>query len=124
VLLIGPSGSGKSDLLLRLIDRGFALVADDRVEVDGLVASAPAGLSGLIEVRGLGILRLPCVASATVALVVRLQRGERLPMPARYDDLDLPMIDIDPFPAAAPLLVELALDAVQGKAVHVTGAFA
>ena len=46
VLLLGPSGSGKSDLLLRLLDRGFALVADDRVDLQSGMASAPATLAG------------------------------------------------------------------------------
>ena len=96
MLLLGPSGAGKSDLLLRLIDRGFALVADDQVHVDNGYASAPAPLEGLVEARGLGIFRLPFRAQAKIALVVRLQRGERLPMPARYDDLDLPMVCLDP----------------------------
>src|SRR4051812_30268500 len=49
VLFLGPPGSGKSDLLLRLLDRGFVLVADDRVEIDGGVARAPETLSGLLE---------------------------------------------------------------------------
>jgi HPr kinase/phosphorylase len=124
VLLLGPPGSGKSDLLLRLIDRGFALVADDQVELRGIVASAPAALAGLIEIRTLGLLRMEFVAAAPLALVVRLQRGERMPMPARYDDLDLPMISVDPFPASAPLLVERALDGAQGRQGFVAGAFA
>ena len=76
VLLRGPSGAGKSDVALRLIDGGALLVADDRVElrmVDGrLMASAPAALAGLLEVRGLGIVRLPCDGPAEVGLVVDL----------------------------------------------------
>ncbi len=123
VLLLGPSGAGKSDLLLRLVDRGFALVADDLVELDDGFASAPDPLAGLVEARGLGILRLAHQARAKVALVVTLQRGERLPMPARYGDLDLPMVFLDPWPASAPLLVELALDGALGKLPFVTGAF-
>ena len=59
VLVLGPAGSGKSDLVLRLLDRGFDLVADDRVEIEHGMARAPASLAGLIEVRGLGLLRLP-----------------------------------------------------------------
>jgi len=123
VLLIGPSGAGKSDLLLRLIDRGYTLVADDQVEITGLTAAAPSGLAGLLEVRGLGIVRLPYAASIRLALVVMLQRGERMPMPTRYDDLDLPMVSVDPWTASAPLLVGLALAAVQGTQPFVTGAF-
>ncbi len=123
VLLLGEPGAGKSDLLLRLIDRGFTLVADDRVRIEGREASAPEALAGLLEVRGLGLLRLPFAASARLALVVRLARGERLPLPARYDDLDLPMVLLDPWPASAPIRVGLALDAVQGRGSFVTGAF-
>ena len=123
VLLLGPSGGGKSDLLLRLLDRGFALVADDQVEIEGRIARAPRALAGLVEARGLGIFRLPYLACAELALVVVLQRGERLPMPARYDDLDLPMVCLDPWRASAPLLVELALDGALGRVPYVSGAF-
>jgi len=76
VLLKGPSGSGKSDLALRLIDRGGMLVADDRAELfrDGtaLAARAPCALAGLLEIRGIGILELPYAASAKITLVVEL----------------------------------------------------
>jgi HPr kinase/phosphorylase len=123
VLILGPSGAGKSDLLLRLIDRGFDLVADDQVLIEAGHASAPQNLAGLVEARGLGILRMPYQARAVLALVVQLQRSDRLPMPARYDLLDLPMISIDPWPASAPYLVELALAGALGKQPFVTGAF-
>ncbi len=123
VLLLGPPGAGKSDLLLRLIDRGFSLVADDQVLIDGLLASPPSALAGLIEVRGLGLLRLPHLARARLALVVELRRGERLPGPGRYENLDLPVVLVDPWPASAPMLVELALEAAQGRGSFVTGAF-
>lgn len=123
VLLVGPPGAGKSDLLLRLIDRGFALVADDQVAVDGFWASAPASLAGLLEVRGLGIVRLPYVEGVTLSLAVRLERPQRLPIQARYDILDLPVISVDPFAASAPILVGLALDHMQGGMAFVTGAF-
>lgn len=123
VLLTGPSGSGKSDLLLRLLDRGFDLVADDQVVVRDGRASAPADLAGLLEVRGLGVVRRQFVASAALVLAVALRRGERLPLPVRYDVVDLPMVAIDPFQASAPLLVELALRAVSGRELFVAGAF-
>ncbi len=122
VLLVGPPGAGKSDLLLRLIDRGFLLVADDQVDIDGIVASAPAALSGLLEIRGLGIVRLPFLASVRLALVVRLGPAARLPEPARYHLIDLPMISLDPCAAAAPVVVGIALDGVQGSVRFVAGA--
>jgi HPr kinase/phosphorylase len=129
VLLLGPPGCGKSDLVLRLVDRGFSLVADDRVVLDGLTASAPLALAGLLEIRALGLLRMRFAPSATLALAVMLRRGERLPVPARYEFADVPMISVDPWPASAPILVALALDAVLGRAVlqdggaFVAGAF-
>jgi HPr kinase/phosphorylase len=123
VLIVGPSGAGKSDLLLRLIDRGFRLVADDQVLMDGLQARPPDSLAGLIEIRGLGIVRMAHLQSVRLALVVQLGRAERLPMQSRYEVLDLPMISVDPWAASAPLLVELALDGLQGKLSFVAGAF-
>ena len=93
VLLLGAPGSGKSELVLRLLDHGFRLVADDRVEVSGGVARAPAALAGLLEVRGLGIVRLPHEAQVRLALAVTLDPPEggweRMPCPARHAALDL-----------------------------------
>jgi HPr kinase/phosphorylase len=124
ILLLGPSGSGKSDLLLRLLDRGFALVADDQVEIEDGVAAAPPALAGMVEVRGLGILCLPCVTSARLVLVVALGEGERLPHPARDRRLGLPSVTLDPWTASAPQRVSLALDCALGRVAQVAGAFA
>ena len=88
VLLRGPSGSGKSDLALRLIDAGGCLVADDYTdlsEVGGqLVATAPPKLHGLLEVRGIGIIRLQAIPSATLIACIDLapiDKIERMPAP-------------------------------------------
>jgi len=124
VLLLGPSGAGKSNLLLRLLDRGFTLVADDQVEIDGLRASAPPNLAGLIEVRGLGILRLPYVDHAIVRLAIHLERGDRMPQTKHFSDLHIPMLYVDPQAAAAPQIVSLALDCVRGRLSLVAGALA
>src|SRR5690242_15333380 len=88
VLLGGPSGSGKSDLALRLIDAGARLVADDQSELsrrgDVLVVRAPATIFGLIEARGLGILRLDALGEASVALIAELVPADRIErMPPR-----------------------------------------
>jgi len=83
VLLRGPSGSGKSDLALRLIDGGACLVADDQVELaldaaGRVMAQAPRALAGLLEVRGIGILRMETARTAPVALVVDLEADDRV----------------------------------------------
>lgn len=94
ILIIGASGLGKSDLCLRLImERGARLVADDRVDlrnVEGqIVASAPEVLRGLLEVRGLGIIKQPYAPEAPVSLIVKLvgsyNEVERLPDPVFYE---------------------------------------
>lgn len=125
VLLLGPPGSGKSDLVLRLIDRGFALVADDRVEIENGHASAPAALAGLLEVRGLGILRLPYLARAELALAVTLGGAvPRLPAPAHDAALGVPVLALDARQASAPQVVALALDCALGRVAQRAGAFA
>lgn len=115
-LIMGPSGSGKSDLALRLIDRGAVLISDDRVRVHAtganLIASSPGALFGQIEIRGVGICTVPAQAEATVTLVVHLgAEQERLPEPAfeTIEGIALPLLRIDPHRASAPIKVEMAL---------------
>lgn len=119
VMLLGASGAGKSDLALRLIDRGATLVSDDYTQLvrDGAVlrASASATIAGRIEVRGIGIVTLPHHDDVPVALAVELgAESERLPDPrtADFAGVAVPAVAIDPRPASAPIKVELALAAV------------
>lgn len=120
VLLLGAPGAGKSDLLLRLLDHGYALVADDRVEIAGGVARAPSVLAGLIEVRGLGILRLPHLAEVRLALAVELAPSERLPRPERRHGL--PLVRVDAAQASAPARITAALRCILGELTLVEGA--
>jgi HPr kinase/phosphorylase len=123
VLLRGPSGSGKSDLALRLIDSGAALVADDQVLLEAqksesgqriLMASAPATLAGLLEIRGLGIVKHEVMASAPIWLVIDLDPItpiERMPKPetCQLEGVDLRRIALNPFEASTPAKVRVAL---------------
>jgi len=134
ILLRGPSGSGKSDLALRLIDQGATLVADDQclleVRDDGgrrrVFARAPETIAGAIEVRGLGIVSLPRTAEAPVALLVDMaapQTVERLPEAVEEELLGVavPRMALDPFETSAPAKLRLALKAARasvGKAAE------
>ena len=118
ILITGPSGSGKSDLTLRLLDRGFTLVSDDQTLVrrsgDRLIASAPATIAGKLEIRGIGIVEMDTVKDVPVALIVELT-GEiqRLPDDSRERPIlgvTLPLISVDAMTASAPSKVALGLD--------------
>ncbi|MFI4947228.1 MAG: HPr kinase/phosphorylase [Alphaproteobacteria bacterium] len=120
VLLRGASGSGKSDLGLRLIDAGARLVADDQSELcrrgAAIIVRAPAAIAGLLEVRGIGIVRLDALAEAPVALIVDLVERDALErLPERQSErilgIDLPLIQVAPFEVSAAAKLRLALRA-------------
>jgi serine kinase of HPr protein (carbohydrate metabolism regulator) len=120
LLLLGPSGSGKSDLALRLIEAGAALVADDLVRLEpeaGRLVARAHGAGGLIELRGQGIFRLPAMAAVTLDMAVALgpvdAAAERLPPPAwrRFAGIALPCFRLDPLAASAVARVRLLLTA-------------
>jgi serine kinase of HPr protein (carbohydrate metabolism regulator) len=118
VVISGPSGSGKSDLALRLLDRGFTLVSDDRTivkrEGDRLLASVPPNIAGKLEIRGIGIVDVETVNDVPIALLVELTSDiQRLPDDNRERPIlgvGLPLIGIDALAASAPSKVALALD--------------
>lgn len=125
VLVVGPPGSGKSDLVLRLIARGFDLVADDQVDIREGVVSCPPELAGMLEARGLGIVRLPYCRQANLALIVELGcPAERMPAPLAHPEFDRPVVRIDTAAASAPERVALALECALGLVGQVAGAFA
>ena len=124
VLITGISGSGKSDLSLRLLDRGFTLVSDDQTIVKKvgakLIASAPATISGKLEIRGVGIVDMETVKDVCVALLVQLTSDvQRLPDDSRERPIlgvNLPLVSVDAMTASAASKVALALDRLGLKA--------
>lgn len=124
VLFRGPSGSGKSDLALRLIEAGAQLVADDQTrlvrESERLVATAPDAIAGQLEVRGVGIVPVEATRRAPLVLVVDLvppEQVDRFPDHGRctYLGLSVPLIKLAPFEASTPAKVRLALKTVAAK---------
>lgn len=128
ILLRGPSGSGKSDLALRLIAAGASLVADDQVMLDdvgdSVIACAPPALAGLLEVRGLGIVRMTPGPPVRLWLVADLSTPDgvaRMPEPVQWEtrigsaESALAHLVLAPFEASAVAKLKLALDVAQGR---------
>lgn len=117
VMIEGLPGAGKSDLALRLIDRGAVLVTDDQAllarDGDRLIASPPATIAGKMEVRGLGIVERNHTGSAPVSLIVDLDgavdRMPDSPVTRMVAGVALPVVVLAAFEASAPIKVELAL---------------
>jgi serine kinase of HPr protein (carbohydrate metabolism regulator) len=108
ILILGESGSGKSDLALRLIACGAQLVADDRTELfmanGALMGRAPVSLAGLMEVRGLGIVALPFAAQAHVVLAVTLVETGQMPRLPQHEFYRMPPELALPDSAHPPLI--------------------
>ena len=119
ILIRGPSGSGKSDLALRLIDNNAKLVSDDQVlaivKNGEVVLSPPRSIAGKIEVRGVGVINMRYIKSSKLALVVDLvkksQAIERLPKKklTKLLGVNVPVIELIPFEASAVIKLKLAL---------------
>ena len=127
VLLFGKSGSGKSDLALRLLSRGAMLVADDQVtlhvEQGYLVASVHESIRGLLEIRGVGIAKYPVATRIPVMLAVNLvprEKMEHIPAPETYSALgiNIPMISIHGYDASSPDKVIAAFRALVNNTLH------
>lgn len=126
IVLRGPPGAGKSDLALRLIDGGARLVADDQVALrrrgDRVMVGAPDVIAGLIEIRGIGILRVERVAEAPLLLLVDLLpsgRVERMPE-GRVEPVlgrEIPLIELAPFEISAAAKLRLVCRALAARAL-------
>lgn len=123
ILISGRPGSGKSDLALRLIDRGAMLVSDDYTIIarsDGvLIASPPETISGRIEVRGIGLIEMAYETAVPVALVIDIDAPvPRMPEAGAtrlIADVAVPLFALSAHEASAPIKAELLLQAVVAK---------
>ena len=118
VLILGNSGQGKSDLALRLIDRGARLVADDRCDIwfdrGRLWCRPPENLAGKLEVRGIGIVDLPYIEEAALSIIVDLVSSDQVDrLPAQHMEellgCRISSITLAPFEASAPAKIKMAI---------------
>ena len=114
-MLLGESGIGKSDLALRLVDRGAKLVADDRVDLrrqgDFVIASSPKNIKGLIELRGVGIVNVDNIDEVAIKLVIKLisrQDVERMPEINYYNfmGINIRELSLHAFDNSTPIKIE------------------
>lgn len=117
VLIEGRSGEGKSDLALRLIDRGAVLVSDDYTictRTNGtLLGAAPPNIAGKIEVRGIGVIDMPHEDRLPIALLITIldspPRMPEGPKKRRIAGIDIPEVALAALEPSAPVKAELAL---------------
>ena len=118
VLLRGASGAGKSDLALRLIEAGAILVSDDQVALSRgphfISVAPPPTIAGLLEVRGLGIIKQPFRADVPLGLIVDLVPPQEVPRMPDAETVgllgfDIPCLKFAPFEASTPIKIKLAL---------------
>jgi HPr kinase/phosphorylase len=124
ILIRGPSGSGKSDLALRLIDDGAGLVADDQVVIKSvgqeLYLSPPESLSGLIEVRGVGVIKIEYFRDIRLCLIVELDpRNEIQRIPKIKEELIkkilVPVINMYAFESSVLAKIKIILGYLDKK---------
>ena len=124
ILIRGPAGSGKSDLALRLIDAGASLIADDYTKLEitngRVFVSPPESISGMMEIRGIGVMHIGTSGPAPLAMIVDLVRHElieRLPehLNTEIMGMAIPVIEVDPFEPSAAAKVRMALRAIKEK---------
>lgn len=121
VLILGDSGSGKSDLALRLIDNGATLISDDisicRKNSNNIYLYCPPEIKGLLEVREIGIITVPFVERIKLRLVVNLKsnNNERFPKDSSYRILGIkiPIINIEGKNSSAVAKIKVKLNEIR-----------
>jgi len=123
-LLRGPSGIGKSDLALRMMEYNSQLIADDRVDLtlEGgiLIAQAPTCLRGLLEVRGVGVIEVPYSNSIQILGIINLvgnNKIKRLPAPRTelLLGVEIPSYQLDPWEASTTTKVKILRGVISGS---------
>jgi HPr kinase/phosphorylase len=123
VLFRGPTGSGKSDLALRLIDGGARLIADDYTELSSesaiLMARAPETIRDLLEVRGIGILKIGGALQAELGVVIDLVTADQVERRPEDESIELlgirvPLFRLTPLEASCPAKVRLVVRQIKG----------
>ena len=124
ILIKGPSGSGKTDLALRLIESGGKLISDDQViikkKAERLFLSSPKELNGLMQLSGIGIVKVDYVQNIPLELVVKLQPFNVLdPFPIDREefikDFSIPALNLYSFAVSATSKIKIALDVQKNK---------
>ena len=121
VLILGDSGSGKSDLALRLIDSGATLISDDisicRKSSNNIYLHCPPEIKGLLEVREIGIITVPFVERIKLRLVVNLKsnNNERFPKDSSFRILGIkiPLINIEGKNSSAVAKIKVKLNEIR-----------
>lgn len=121
VLILGDSGSGKSDLALRLIDNGATLISDDisicRKNSNNIYLYCPPEIKGLLEVREIGIITVPFVERIRLRLVVNLKsnNNERFPKDSffRILGIKIPIINIEGKNSSAVAKIKVKLNEIR-----------
>lgn len=117
VLIEGPSGSGKSDLALRLIDSGATLISDDltfcQKRTKKIFLFSTKNIYGLIEVRGMGIITVPYIENIELKIIVNLTQNNVERLPRRKEKVlmgvRIPLIEINPKEASASAKIKLKI---------------
>ena len=120
VLILGDSGSGKSDLALRLIDNGATLISDDvsicKKNLNNIYLYCPPEIKGLLEVREIGIITVPFVERIKLKLVVNLKskNNKRFPEDNYFKILGIkvPLINIDGKNSSAVAKIKVKLNEI------------
>ena len=130
VILLGPSGSGKSSLAARLIEAYDALIGDDRLKLsrqgEQILARPHEALRGLIEMRGLGLVLRPYIEEATLSLAVALVAREVVPRMAAADYFShagarIARLHLHAHDSATPLIIHTALQTLGAMAAKNNG---